>query len=229
MLWRPSAIKFLSDKLAIVADERNHVLRTVTLDDGHIRTIVGKVATSGFADGVGNEVRLRRPSAFCVDPRGDYRHNVYFTDEHNHCIRSIDLRVSAVQTVTGIPPLDIIATSKENRGHRDGTLANCAFDSPCSITCPTTYGTGRRIFYVADLENHCVRCLDVDNDKVTTVVGEVRTPGLCDGASLTKCRLQGVHAVCSWRGLEGGGDDGDFSNLLIADRGNCLIRCVTLP
>jgi DNA-binding beta-propeller fold protein YncE len=67
-----------------ITDERNHTVRKIT-PAASTTTLAGKLETSGYADGPGEDARFDLPWDIAVDPNG----NVYVADNDNNDIRRI--------------------------------------------------------------------------------------------------------------------------------------------
>merc|ERR1740121_893271 len=63
--------------------------------------------------------------------------------------------------------------------HFDGTRLRARFDSPSSLAVATV--NGQLYIYVADTNNHCIRRLNYNSGRTSTIVGYPKTAGLRDG------------------------------------------------
>uniref|UniRef100_A0A7S1S123 Uncharacterized protein n=1 Tax=Alexandrium catenella TaxID=2925 RepID=A0A7S1S123_ALECA len=65
-------------------------------------------------------------------------------------------------------------------GHFDGYRLQARFDGPMGLVVSAVAGRSL-VVYVADTNNHCIRRLDVDQGRTSTVAGGPRVQGLRDG------------------------------------------------
>jgi len=63
--------------------------------------------------------------------------------------------------------------------HFDGTRLRARFDSPSSLAVATV--DGQLYIYVADTNNHCIRRLNYNSGRTSTIVGYPKAAGLRDG------------------------------------------------
>jgi sugar lactone lactonase YvrE len=125
---------------------------------GEETILAGYPRLIGHADGVGSKARFRYPIDIAVNTEGQF----FITDEHNQCIRQMDIHGN-VRTLTGIPRQQL---------HRDGSLADARFANPRGIAI----GQDGSI-YVADTVNFVIRRVDT---RVTTLAGAPYEHGYVD-------------------------------------------------
>jgi len=130
----PTGIAILPDGKLVVADSRNHRIRTVDPGSGTTTTLAGSVA--GDQDGPAATASFRYPTGVAVGNDG----SVYVTDSGNHRIRRI--AGGTVSTVAG-----------SVRGNADGTASAARFDTPTGIAHDPRTGT----FWIADTVNRRIR------------------------------------------------------------------------
>ena len=226
-----------------VADSANHRIRKIT-PDGTVTTLVGgdqpgytdgPISEAVFSDPTGvalaasgdlyvaeyeaGEMRVRiitpegtvttlpthienrgfeGRSAIVIDGAG----NVYLANTFTHRIYRINLE-GKTTTLAGPAGVGYAA------GYADGPAAEARFHTPCGVAVD---GAGN--VYVADSDNHCVRCISPDG-QVTTLAG-AKEPGYVDG--------QGSEARFSFpRGIAVDTE----GNLYVADTANHRIRKIT--
>jgi hypothetical protein len=144
----------------LVADSGNHAIRAVE-PDGSTSTYAGTPGQAGWADHEDPlEAQFRNPQGLARDPDCQC---LYVADQGNAVIRRIDIRGS-VTTLAGQPG---------SPGDQDGPAAR--FTDLKGIAVPRHWQHGRRHLYV--LDGHAVREVDPDTGAVTTVLGQVGTPG----------------------------------------------------
>lgn len=130
----PTGIAILPDGKLVVADSRNHRIRTVNPTSGTTTTLAGSVA--GEKDGPADQATFRYPTGVAVGNDG----SVYVTDSGNHRIRRI--AGGTVSTVAG-----------SGKGMADGQGGAVRFDTPTGIAHDPRTGT----FWIADTGNKRVR------------------------------------------------------------------------
>ena len=174
----PADIAISSSGELFVADSGNHCIRKVK-PDGTVSTIAGNLGGaddisvdygSGYTvvprelDGVGATARFNNPSGIAFAPAG----HLYVSDTGNHIIRRVDLD-GTVTTIAGKAGI---------WGATDGTGENARFNAPLGM-CAGTDGK----LYVADSENHTIRCMTQQAD-VTTFSGSSTEHGCKAGPRL---------------------------------------------
>ncbi|MEC3878190.1 IPT/TIG domain-containing protein [Parapedobacter sp. 10938] len=119
--------------------------------------VAGQLRSAGYADGVGSSVRLRNPYQGVFVKNPDYvaagkpdEYDFYFTDQHNHAIRTLTPEGS-VTTFAGRGSSSI---NNDPWGYVDGDLREEArFDRPSGIA----YSEEEKAFYVGDQMNRRIR------------------------------------------------------------------------
>ncbi|MCC6544985.1 MAG: hypothetical protein IT392_10895 [Nitrospirae bacterium] len=146
-----------------IVDTDNHVIRSMNLSTGEVRTFAGTPGSTGKADGIGTAARFKSPK------RGVRIGNrLYIADTGNNTIRAIDISTAAVTTLAGTPG---VAGSKDTAESINGIGQ---FNAPGDIA---TDGTN---LYVADTGNHTIRRINPASGVVTTISGSRETSGLVD-------------------------------------------------
>jgi len=139
-----------------VADNGNHRIRKIVIDNGTVTTLAG--SSQGYTDATGTSASFNNPHGITTDGT-----NLYVADESNHRIRKIVIDNGTVTTLAG-----------SSQGYTDATGTSARFYRPRGIT---TDGTN---LYVADMFNHRIRKIVIDNGTVTTIAGQSDN-GAADG------------------------------------------------
>ena len=140
-----------------IADGLNNKIRKLVLSSGAVSTIAGPTAgstTSGDTDATGTASRFNLPIALTMA-----NNNLYIVDRSNNKIRQMVLGTGVVTTLAGP------GVGTTTAGDTDGTGNAARFNLPNAIT---TDGTN---LYVADLNNHKIRKIQISNGAVTTLAG----------------------------------------------------------
>lgn len=147
----PVGLAVRPDGTVVVADSRNHRIRTVSVS-GVVSTLAG--GAEGDADGAGTAATFRFPTGVAVGPDGA----VYVADAGNHRIR----RVAPDGTTTTI--------SGGAAGFADGAGAVARFDNPVALCWDAKAGR----LLVADAGNRRIRFVRPDG----VVSGGWKTDGV---------------------------------------------------
>ena len=131
-----------------VADESNHRIRKIVIDNGTVTTIAG--SSQGYTDATGTSARFYRPRGITTDGT-----NLYVADMYNHRIRKIVIDSGTVTTIAG----------QSDNGSADGIGTAASFWNPYQIT---TDGTN---LYVVDGWNNTIRKIVISTGVVTTLAG----------------------------------------------------------
>lgn len=153
---QPSGIASDGQDLYIADSEVSSLRRVGLLDSPKVQTICGSGELFGFGDidGEGFDVRLQH----CLGV--EYAQNIlWVADTYNHKIKRVDPRTGSCVTWLG----------DRTPGHQDGQSSVVRFNEPSGLSA-----IGDRL-YIADTNNHAIRCLDLDTNNVTTLT----FPGLC--------------------------------------------------
>lgn len=160
----PSAVVRAGDGSLYVADTDSNRIRKVTISTG-----IGTVAlyagngTKGSANSLDpKEATFSAPAALALGAGGE----LYVADAESHRIRKIAAS-GEVSTIAG---------SGANPGFANGPGASAKFSFPSGLALDGT------TLYVSDMENHCIRKIDLASAEftVSTVTGST-TPGLLNG------------------------------------------------
>ena len=176
-----------------IADYANHVIRKIPYDPlsksyGDVTTFAG--STKGTAVGKLSAAQFYHPLGITYSDDTD--HSLYVANYYTHVIQKIDLTLSAVSIVAGVPG---------GYGHKDGAGNTAKFYSPWNITYRST-GTGptlKKYLYVADWNNVRIRQIDITDgiNTVSTVAGNgTNTAVLTSGVAAIAAKIskpQGIY------------------------------------
>lgn len=206
-LFFPSSIVRQSDGGLLVGDEKNNRIRRIAPDAAHtISTVAGAAPGTGVTgDGVpATQAALAlAPSdvaqgsanplpggALAIGSDG----SVYVADTFHHCVRRVDPGSSGV--VDGAEPggetITTIAGTCGTSGYAgDGGPAESALlDHPFDLEL----GPDGSLF-IADTENHVVRCVDFRSSTILTIAG-TGAPGFSgDGGPALAARLRSPYGL----------------------------------
>ena len=180
-----------------VADKLRYVLYKVT-PDGHQTVWVGKVASYGTVDGVGNAARLEGPEQMAFDSHD----NLYFGD---------GLFGSTVRMVTPDRVVTTLAGSHTERGSADGTGGEARF----SVVASLVLDRNGNIYIADEGNNNTIRRM-TPALVVTTIAGLAGSPGYADGIG-SAARFNQPRGLAIGRG----------GFIYVADSNNRVIRRVT--
>ena len=139
-------------KYLLVADIKNRRIRRITLDGGRVETIAGNGERGVPVDGD------NATAAPLVDPRAavyDLAGNLYIVERSGNSLRVVDVE-GRVRTVAG----------NGQKGKADGVGLEATLNGPKHLAVDSTGAV-----YIADDNNHLVRCFDPKTGSITTVLG----------------------------------------------------------
>lgn len=163
-----------------VADSETSTIRVITLSDfsGELNNGVKRLPLSGDRptvhtlcgqgqlhqfgdrDGFGTAVQLQHCSGVACD-----RNHLWIADTYNHKIKQVNPATGECRTVTG--------GAIGFQDHR-GTQAH--FAEPSGLA----WSRSNNQLYVADTNNHAIRCIDLDSLEVTTLsISGLCSPTVC--------------------------------------------------
>ncbi|EFO62734.1 Hypothetical protein GLP15_2653 [Giardia lamblia P15] len=121
-----------------------------------------------FTDDIHHKIKLLRPlpSNKMLDPYDSLLDKTFYTEQRKDK-RSTDVTHS------------LITLSGSVAGHADGLITKALFNRPTGLASACS----GRIILICDTGNNCIRCLDIQNHFVTTLVG---TPGKSKSEYMTK-------------------------------------------
>ncbi|MBD2103534.1 thioredoxin-like domain-containing protein [Leptolyngbya sp. FACHB-261] len=157
---QPSGITSNGKEL-FVADSETSTIRAVELGaNPQVRTVCGSGDLFGFddRDGIGSEVRLQH----CLGV--EYAQgSLWVADTYNHKIKRVDPATGECQTVAG-----------SSAGLANGERQLAQFREPSGLS----FANGK--LYIADTNNHAIRCLELTTGKVMTFkIRSLCAPDLC--------------------------------------------------
>ncbi|EOD20495.1 hypothetical protein EMIHUDRAFT_208373 [Emiliania huxleyi CCMP1516] len=197
----PYGVALSSDASALfVADSSNHKIRRVEVATGAVTTLAGS-GESGDADGVGDAAQFCSPLGLAISPDGSA---LFVADYSNNKIRRVEVATGAVTTLAG---------SGEDGG-ADGVGDAAQFCYPHGISISPDGGA----LFVADVDNHKIRRVEVATGEVTTLAGS-GTRGSTDGVG-DASELNGPVEVAL---------SPDGSTLLVGSNGGLRQVCVAAP
>ncbi len=140
-----------------VADSEVSSIRAVGLVNNlPVRTVCGSGDLFGFGDVDGQGAHVRLQHCLGVEYTQNY---LWVADTYNHRIKRVDPRNGSCMTMLG----------DGTAGHQDGHGIGTRFSEPSGLSAITAH------LYVADTNNHAIRCVALDTLEVTTL----EFPGLC--------------------------------------------------
>ncbi|MBS2013051.1 MAG: hypothetical protein JST00_09200 [Deltaproteobacteria bacterium] len=156
-----------------VADSANHTLRSIDLSTSEVRTVAGRIGSTGYADGRGATARFNKPAGIAVGPSSE----VYLTDANSLVVRRFDPATGEVTTVAGKAPGDpshfcelLSAVLPPECGATDAPRgADARFRFPYGMAPDGSTG-----LFIVDSHSNVVRRLEVTTTAVTTVAGVER-------------------------------------------------------
>lgn len=177
-LSKPSGVTVYKPKVLYIADTGNHCIRKI--EHGIITTYAGCGVSGYYGDnGQAEKALLNRPGGVVVDHDG----NVYTNDYGNNVVRKID--------TNGI--ITTIAGNGEYGYAGDSGPAVDAILNKCYGLCVDSVG---KLLYLADYDNHCIRCVDLHSGIINTICGNGRRGYSGDGGLAVNAELEGPFWMC---------------------------------
>jgi hypothetical protein len=189
----PAGIAVGADFTIYLSEATANVIRMIK--NGEVTTIAG-TGVAGLRDGPGAQAMLNVPTGIALGPDGA----LYLADSSNHVIRRI--ANDAARTVT-----TYAGKRTSFGGYRDGPGADAAFFFPMSLAFDAA-----GVLYVADEENHLVRAIAPDAQRVVSTLAGTSS-GFADGPARSA-------AFNFPTGISAGPD----GSLYVLDSGNARIR-----
>jgi len=189
-----------------VADTNNHAIRRIDLEAGTVETIAGNGLLSRDREGgaAGRNQGLNSPWDVELSEDGG---TLYVAMAGPHQLWSVDLESGVARRLAGSGREALL----------DGPAATCALAQPSGLAL----GDDGDTLYFADSEVSAVRVLDLEAERVSTIIGEgLFEFGDVDGP-LDEARLQHVLGVATLQDEHG-------EALLIADTYNHKIKRIDL-
>jgi DNA-binding beta-propeller fold protein YncE len=189
----------VKDNLVFIAMAGNHQIWVYDTNTDLIIPFAGN-GHENIIDGNRTQAQLAQTSGIFV-----YKDVVYFTDSETSSVREIDLKTNYVRTVVG-KGLFVF-------GYKDGHTDESLFQHPLGLCVSLN-----KIF-VADTYNSAIRMIDLDNEKVSTIIGRHGMGGICK-LDDPNCDALELYEPSDVEHHEG--------KLYIADTNNHLIRVYDL-
>ena len=189
-------------------DTFNGTIRRFGVRTQRVVTLAGTPGRNGVADGVGEDASFDGPRGIALHPDGE---RIFIADGFNCTIRQLNVSTRLVTTLAG---------SAGNCDAVDGPLDQARF----RLTIGMVMGPGGRYLYLSDRGNNVIRRIDLQEQRVETVAGELPTgsPGDVRGA------VDGVGQVARFSGPGGIDISEDGRTLYVNDTFNNTIRAVSL-
>ncbi|XP_077358390.1 NHL repeat-containing protein 2 isoform X2 [Festucalex cinctus] len=143
-----------------VADSESSTVRTLALTDGAVKLLVGgerdpmNLFAFGDVDGKGVDAKLQHPLGVAWSPQQKL---LYVADSYNHKIKVVDPKTKQCSTLAG---------TGEAGDAVGPDFVMSLFNEPGGICV----GTGGKLLYVADTNNHQVKVLDLQSKTVSLFV-----------------------------------------------------------
>lgn len=169
-----------------VCEIDNHCVRRIDLKSGTISTVAGSGEAGYAGDGGPAE------KALCREPyevRFDRQGNMFFVEMKNHLVRKVDRTTGTISTVAG--------TGKPGFSGDGGAATEAQLKEPHSIIV-----TPDDMLYIADIQNHRVRVVDLTTGIIETLSGTGKKEKTADGAGLSGTPLNGPRALDAKSGEE---------------------------
>jgi len=169
----------------------NHCVRRIDLKAGTISTVAG-TGKPGYAGdgGAATAALCREPYEVRFDRHGD----MYFVEMQNHLVRKVDRKTGVISTVAG--------TGMPGFSGDGGPATNAQLKQPHSIIVTAGEKMREDKLYIADIQNHRVRVVDLKTGIIETLCGtgeKLKTP---DGARLKGTPVNGPRALDAVSGDE---------------------------
>ncbi len=189
-------------QILYIADTGNSRIRAVDLKTGIISLMAGNGNWDSTGDGgPATKAGIRSPNGLALDTAG----NLYLSDTDNHRVRYIETTTGTIRTIAG--------NGVGGFGGDGGLATSASLDGPDGLTVDQS---GK--LYIADTNNHRIRCLDSTKNTITTIAGTGRRGYGGDAGPALLAALDSPHQLA----IDSRGD------LYIADTGNSRVRRVNM-
>jgi len=153
-LRQPHSITLDSRGMLLICDIGNHRIRQLDLSDGTIQTYAGTGEQKPVPDAAPLEgTPLNGPRTIVMDRHGD----LYLALREGNAVYRIARATSTIHHLAG--------TGEQGYSGDDGPARLAKLAGPKGLA----YGGGR--LYVADTENHVIRCIGIATGLIATVLG----------------------------------------------------------
>ncbi|XP_063289920.1 NHL repeat-containing protein 2 [Pelobates fuscus] len=161
-----------------VADSESSSIRSVSLQDGAVKHVVGgerdpmNLFAFGDIDGIGINAKLQHPLGVAWSP---YTNLLYVADSYNHKIKAVDPKTKNCVTIAGTGEAANVAGVD---------FTHVAFNEPGGLC------VDGHLLYVADTNNHQIKVLDLERRTVTELhILTSEGPDVVDSRLPEKCNL----------------------------------------
>lgn len=189
-------------------DTFNATIRRFGVRTRRVVTLAGTPGRKGAADGVGADASFEGPRGIVLHPDGE---RLFIADGFNCTIRQLSLSTRTVITLAG---------SAGNCDAVDGPLGQARF----RLTIGMVIEPSGRYIYLSDRGNNVIRRIDLDENMVETIAGELPTGSPNDARGA----VDGVGAQARFSGPGGIDLSSDASTLFVNDTFNSTIRAISL-
>lgn len=163
-----------------VAEAMNHCVRRIDGRSGVIITVAGMGELGYGGDGgPATQATLNQPYALDIADNGD----LYIVDRLNAVIRKVDAASGMISTVAG--------TGTPGSSGGGGPATEAALREPNDCFLDRHGG-----LLIADVQDHCVRRLDLATGYITTFAGNGDKARAGDGRPAAEASILGARAVC---------------------------------
>ena len=161
----------------LICDIGNHRIRRVDLSSGTIETFGGTGERQPTVDGAPVKgTSLNGPRTIAFDPEG----NLYLALREGNAIYRVTPRAETIHHLAG--------TGEQGYSGDGGPARTATLAGPKGLAC------ARGRLYVADTENHVIRCIELKTGVITTVLGTGRRGDGPEPDPL-RCALSRPHGV----------------------------------
>lgn len=175
----PFGVEIGPDGSLYVTEVRNHRVWRIDRNSGHARVVAGCGEKGYSGDGdPAIEARLNEPYEIRFDDLGNW----YFVEMQNHTIRRVDARTGVISTVAG--------TGMAGFSGDGGPATQAQMNQPHSIALD-----GQGGLYVADIQNHRIRRIDLKSGVIETIAGSAERRLPRDGQTARGNPLLGPRAL----------------------------------
>ena len=147
---QPSGITSDGRELYVADSEVSSIRGVGLINNLPVRTICGSGELFEFGDRDGKKSEVRLQHCLGVEYTQNY---LWVADTYNHKIKRVDPTTGSCQTLLG----------NGQAGHRDGQSHEAEFAEPSGVSAIAAR------LYIADTNNHAIRCVDLGTLEVTTL------------------------------------------------------------
>lgn len=168
------------DGALYVTEVENHRVLRVDLEKNTVTTVAGN-GTKGYSGdgGPATAAQLNEPYEVRFAKNGD----MYFVEMQNHIIRKVDANSAQISTIAG--------TGTAGFSGDGGPALKAQFNRPHSIVL----SEDDSILYVADIQNHRIRAIDLAKGTITSIAGNGQKKLPVDGEPTVGKPMVGPRAL----------------------------------